>query len=228
MNTIVSLNIGGYCYQTTESTLTKHSHTYFDCLLSGNLPTTRDPTGAYFIDRDGQYFAPILTWLRTNELVYNRKVMDAEDILREARFYAISPLVRLLEEKPITESKFWLDCPNNVEKVVNDYWKRHQNSIVAISERLNEEGYLTISIQIIPGHRQDIERPPQLLENGKLGLYMNFTNVHIKRYTRIQALLADHFAKRGLSGYFKPDGEISLTIWWIPEPFDRNNDIVYF
>ncbi len=76
---------------------------------------------------------------------------------------------------------------------------------------------------------KDIERPPQLLENGKLGLYMNFTVLHIKRYARVQSLLASCLAKRGLSGYFRPDGElINLVVWWNGSEVDRANDIVYF
>lgn len=38
---------------------------YFTAILSGQFSTLKDESGAYFIDRDGQYFAPILTFLRT-------------------------------------------------------------------------------------------------------------------------------------------------------------------
>lgn len=38
---------------------------YFTAILSGQFATLKDGSGAIFIDRDGQYFAPILTFLRT-------------------------------------------------------------------------------------------------------------------------------------------------------------------
>lgn len=37
-------------------------------LLGERMSTTRDETGAFFIDRDGQFFGPILTFLRTGEV----------------------------------------------------------------------------------------------------------------------------------------------------------------
>lgn len=97
-----------------------------------------------------------------------------------------------------------------------------------ILSKLNYGGFLTVSVQIVPGHRQDFERPPQLLENGKLGLYMNFTSLHISKYARVQCLLAKLFKERGISGYFRP-GEF-LELWWLPEDntLKRDNDIVYF
>jgi len=227
---IIKLNVGGFKFCTTAATLTKYPRTYFTCILSGNIPTTQDEEGAYFIDRDGQFFAPILTYLRTNEISFPNS-MSKEDLIREVKFYAIQPLVdELTYEPPSAVGNInLLECPKEIERYVFDYWARHQNTILNILERLNTEGYLTITLQIIPGHRQDIERPPQLLENGKLGLYMNFTILHIKKYARVQSLLASCLSKRGLSGYFKPDGElISLIVWWNPPEVNRIADIVYF
>jgi len=88
-DTIIKLNIGGYKYETTKSTLTSHGPSFFTLLLSGNIPSTQDDKGYYFIDRDGKYFEPILEFLRTGELVipqhFTRKAVQ-----READFYAIS------------------------------------------------------------------------------------------------------------------------------------------
>lgn len=228
LSRIVKLNIGGFKYCTTYATLTKHPNTFFTALISEHIPTTIDEEGAYFIDRDGQYFSPILTWLRTNEVVIPKN-MDKEDVVREANFYSLQPLIEILcaEDIPIEEEKpETIACPAEIRRYVLDYWHRHEKTIMSIIKGLNKEGSVSMSAQIIPGHRQDFERPPQLLENGKLGLYMNFTILRISRYSHVQSLLAECFKKVGVSGYFRP-GE-NLELWWGCREHQRENDIIYF
>lgn len=97
---------------------------------------------------------------------------------------------------------------------------------LTLSRKLNKDGFMNATAQIIPGHRQDFERPPSLLENGKLGLNMNFTTLHITKYARVQSLLAQRLKEKGFHGYFRP-GEC-LEIWWSADDFRRESDIVYF
>ena len=92
---IVKLNIGGYKFSTTRATLTSVPNSYFAALLEGRMPTAKDEKGAYFIDRDGQYFAPILSYLRTKELYVQPEERRA--VLREAKFYLLGPVVQLLQ-----------------------------------------------------------------------------------------------------------------------------------
>ena len=71
---IVKINVGGFRYTTTRSTLLGgggrvRAENFFTALFSGRYPELQDQTGAYFIDRDGQYFAPILTYLRTGKIL---------------------------------------------------------------------------------------------------------------------------------------------------------------
>lgn len=66
---IVKINIGGYKYQTTESTLSHRGPNYFTHLFTKSIPSPVDSKGYYFIDRDGKYFAPILEYLRTGDIV---------------------------------------------------------------------------------------------------------------------------------------------------------------
>jgi len=202
-------------------------------MLSEKLPTTKDEDGAYFIDRDGQFFAPILTWLRTNEVSIPLNLMTKEDVIREARFYSLQPLVDELsdlnnnmDDEAAAGKCDLLSCPPEIEKHVYGYWDRHESIIINILERLNKEGQLSLSVQIIPGHRQDFERPPQLLSTGKLGLYMNFTSLHISKYAYVQVLLGKCLHKKGISGYFRP-GE-NMELWWSPVGLKRENDIIYF
>lgn len=65
---IVRLNIGGSKFVTTEATLLSCGSSFFSSLLSG-FPSLKDEEGAYFIDRDGASFAPILSYLRTGQLI---------------------------------------------------------------------------------------------------------------------------------------------------------------
>lgn len=229
---IVKLNIGGHKFCTTSSTLTKYPNTFFTSLLQGRIPTTKDEDGAYFVDRDGQFFSPILTWLRTSEISFPN-TMSKDDVLREAVFYSLQPLIDGLnfegQDGGGSTSSFStkeLECPEEIEKYVNAYCSRHEHNVRTILNKLNKEGFLSVTVQIIPGHRQDFERPPQLLENGKLGLYMNFTCLHITKYVRVQSLLASFFKERGYSGYFRA-GE-TIELWWSPLQLKRENDIHYF
>lgn len=228
---IIKLNIGGYKFCSTIATLTKIPNTYFTGLLSEKFPSTLDEEGAYFIDRDGQFFAPILTWLRTNEISFPPSLITKEDIIREARFYALDPLVEeLLREDMNSEAevspKNSFQCPSEIATHVLQYFQRQENSIFEILSQLNKQGTFKICVQIIPGHRQDFERPPQILDNGRLGLHINFTMLHIKTYAHVQGVLASCFKKKGLSGYFRP-GEL-IELWWGPSDLQRENDIIYF
>jgi hypothetical protein len=67
---MVRLNVGGQLFWTTRETLVGRGRVnYFDTLLSSRFPSLRDDDGAYFIDRDGHLFAPLLSYLRTGRLV---------------------------------------------------------------------------------------------------------------------------------------------------------------
>ena len=114
-----------------------------------------------------------MSWLRTGGEVIVPNNMTKEELLREAQFYSISPLVELLSNNGDCEEQNnncidGLDCPDEIKKYVSDYFHRHETTINTVLRSLNKEGNTSVSIQIIPGH-QDFERSPQLLpENGKL------------------------------------------------------------
>lgn len=223
---IISLNIGGFKYCTSATTLTKYPNTFFSCLLSENIPSTRDQDGAFFIDRDGQFFGPILTWLRTQEISIP-VAMNKNDVLREAKFYSLQPLVdELMVDSESQESCNPLNCPKELEDFVDEYWGRHRNTILSLLGELNKDGALNVTLQIFPGHRQDIERSPQLLAGGKIGLYMNFTGLHVAKYARVQHLLSIKLKEVGFGGFFRPGDQISL--WWIPNDAKRESDIIFF
>jgi len=87
-NEIVELNIGGHKFSTTKSTLLSSGSSFFSGLISGRIPSLQDNNGAFFIDRDGQYFPPILEFLRNGSCTIP-STMDKQTVLREASFYCV-------------------------------------------------------------------------------------------------------------------------------------------
>jgi hypothetical protein len=101
---IVKLNIGGVRFTTTNGTLLQNEErNFFHGLLSGELSVERDDEGALFIDREGKYFAPILEYMRTGELVIPPDINTAF-VLRESEFYGIKlpPIAETLETKSLS------------------------------------------------------------------------------------------------------------------------------
>jgi len=90
-NSIVKLNIGGFKYITTKSTLLgtfrSPEPNFFSALLNGEMPTSKIDDWI-FIDRDGQYFSPILEFLRTDDVVIPAG-MNVNSVLREAEYFGI-------------------------------------------------------------------------------------------------------------------------------------------
>ncbi|XP_060113794.1 SH3KBP1-binding protein 1 [Heteronotia binoei] len=82
-------------FSTSRQTLTWVPDSFFSSLLSGRISTLKDETGAIFIDRDPDIFAPILNFLRTKELDLRGTSLSL--LLHEAEFYGITPLVRRME-----------------------------------------------------------------------------------------------------------------------------------
>ncbi len=64
---LVKLNIGGYKYETTLETLTKRGPNMLSKMLEERR--NRDANLYHFFDRDGQYFAVLLEYLRHGSLV---------------------------------------------------------------------------------------------------------------------------------------------------------------
>jgi len=91
---IIHLNVGGRRFSTSRQTLTQVQDTFFTGLLSGRIQTTKDETGAIFIDRDPDLFRLILNYLRNRSLSFEN--VNFKELRHEAEFYGISPLVKKL------------------------------------------------------------------------------------------------------------------------------------
>lgn len=115
----VRLNIGGQYFVTTKTTLCKHAQSFFYKLLqddpSVSLTTDKDETGAFLIDRDAQYFTPILNYLRHGKLIIEKNLQE-EGVLEEAEFYNIQELINLVKER-IRERDEHKNTNQNVKQV---------------------------------------------------------------------------------------------------------------
>jgi hypothetical protein len=60
----VTLNIGGYRFETSVHALRRLPHTFFDAYFSGRYAQDVCNDGSIFIDRDGEHFGHVLQYLR--------------------------------------------------------------------------------------------------------------------------------------------------------------------
>jgi len=100
VNDIVTLDVGGRRFRITYSKLVSLENTYFTLLF--NDPTLNRPQkdGSYFIDRNPDKFKYILGFLRDKHInIDGMKVHELRDILDEARFYNIAPLIEYLNQE---------------------------------------------------------------------------------------------------------------------------------
>eukprot|EP01111_Echinosteliopsis_oligospora_P012614 TRINITY_DN4342_c0_g1_i4.p1 TRINITY_DN4342_c0_g1~~TRINITY_DN4342_c0_g1_i4.p1 ORF type:complete len:379 (+),score=106.28 TRINITY_DN4342_c0_g1_i4:73-1137(+) len=88
----IRIDVGGYKFSTTLTTLTADPDSMLAAMFSGRFPTIKNPEGYIFIDRDGQYFHHILNWLRNGTLPPIEHQIERESLLLEAKYYHISSL----------------------------------------------------------------------------------------------------------------------------------------
>ncbi|XP_066105711.1 BTB/POZ domain-containing protein KCTD14 [Saccopteryx bilineata] len=93
---VVELNVGGQFYTTTVITLRKFPGSKLADMFSSLAKACTDVEGRFFIDRPGTYFGPILDYLRSGQV----PTQHIPEVYREAQFYEIKPLVKLLEDMP--------------------------------------------------------------------------------------------------------------------------------
>ncbi|KAJ6326739.1 hypothetical protein OIU78_013763 [Salix suchowensis] len=85
---IVTINVGGQIFQTTDRTLTLAGPKS----LFSQLSELTHP-GPHFIDRDPELFSILLSLLRTGNLPSKAKSHDLQDLIEESKFYKIESLL---------------------------------------------------------------------------------------------------------------------------------------
>ncbi|KAI1707663.1 BTB/POZ domain-containing protein [Ditylenchus destructor] len=91
-NDWVRLNVGGKVFQTTKDTLSRYPESFLAGLVNSGVPSEKDETGAFLIDRDPEHFRIVLNYLRNGVLHMERNEI-AKELLCEADFYGLHALV---------------------------------------------------------------------------------------------------------------------------------------
>ncbi|CAJ0953894.1 unnamed protein product, partial [Mesorhabditis belari] len=129
----IKLNVGGQIFQTTKMTLCREE-SFLSKLIrdDGGLTSDRDESGAILIDRDPQYFAPILNYLRHGKLVINPGI-SLEGVLHEADFYNLPVLSHMVLER-IKGKKLELSQKKTVYRVLQCHGEELTNCISNLSD----------------------------------------------------------------------------------------------
>jgi len=105
---VVELNVGGQVYYTRHSTLVGTPNSVLGKLFSSKKDASndlaRDPKGRYFIDRDGFLFRYVLDYLRDRQVVLPDHFPEKGRLLKEAEYFQLPDLVKLLTPEEITLS----------------------------------------------------------------------------------------------------------------------------
>ncbi|KFO38277.1 BTB/POZ domain-containing protein KCTD14 [Fukomys damarensis] len=88
-------------------------------MFSSSVSACKDAEGRFFIDRPGTFFHPILDYPSVRQV----PKQHFAEVYREAQFYAIQPVVKLLEEMPhifdeqVSWQQFLLQVPSYSENL---------------------------------------------------------------------------------------------------------------
>lgn len=98
---IIELNVGGQVYITRYSTLTSVPDSLLWEMFSrkSTKELARDTKGRFFVDRDGFLFRYILDYMRDQQLVLPDHFPERGRLQREAEFFNLPELVKLLAPK---------------------------------------------------------------------------------------------------------------------------------
>ncbi|XP_073464599.1 BTB/POZ domain-containing protein KCTD8 isoform X2 [Aquarana catesbeiana] len=138
---VVELNVGGQVYVTKHSTLTSVSDSTLHSMFSRNnvqeLP--RDNRARFFIDRDGFLFRYVLDFLRDRQLSLPDHFPEKERLLREAEYFQLHDLVKLLTPKVTKQSSL------NDEGCQSDLEETSQSSDLIRTAAVDKKsGFITI------------------------------------------------------------------------------------
>ncbi|KAE8629497.1 hypothetical protein XENTR_v10000502 [Xenopus tropicalis] len=138
---VIELNVGGQVYVTKHTTLTSvPDSTLYSMFNRNNVKEMpRDNRTRFFIDRDGFLFRYILDFLRDKQLSLPDHFPEKERLLREAEYFQLGDLVKLLTPKVTKQSSL------NDEGCQSDIEDSSQSSDLVRTAALDKKsGFITI------------------------------------------------------------------------------------
>ncbi|CAK5073747.1 unnamed protein product [Meloidogyne enterolobii] len=151
----IKLNVGGKLFMTTIQTLCRESGSFLARLSQEDrsLPSEKDESGFYLIDRDSDYFSSVLNYLRHGKVILDHGLSE-EGLREEAEFYNLPKLIALCKEriadrerqrKSLTKHVYRvLQCHEdeltNVISAMSDGWKFEQLVPIGQSSHPSESG----------------------------------------------------------------------------------------
>ena len=130
----IMLDVGGTCYSTSCSTLTKYPDSTLGVMFSGrhDLEAIKCSDGSFFIDRDGTHFRHILNYLRDGEKAiycFPNSSETLQEILHEAIFYQLEGLVTVLREfNTVCQNDISLKYRQNQSNSCSYHYKDYDSS----------------------------------------------------------------------------------------------------
>ncbi|XP_025030659.1 BTB/POZ domain-containing protein KCTD15 isoform X2 [Python bivittatus] len=126
-NAPVHIDVGGHMYTSSLATLTKYPDSRISRLFNGTEPIVLDSLKQhYFIDRDGEIFRYILSFLRTSKLLLPEDFKDFSLLYEEAKYYQLQPMIKELErwKQEKEQRKHFQPCDCLVVRVTPDLGER--------------------------------------------------------------------------------------------------------
>ncbi|ROL42111.1 BTB/POZ domain-containing protein kctd15 [Anabarilius grahami] len=185
-NAPVHIDVGGHMYTSSLATLTKYPDSRISRLFNGTEPIVLDSLKQhYFIDRDGEIFRFILSFLRTCKLLLPDDFKDFNLLYEEARYYQLTPMIKELErwKQEREQRRLAQPCDCLVVRVTPDLGERIALSgeKVLIEEIFPETGDVMCN-SVNAGWNQDPTHVIRFPLNG----YCRLNSVQVMRFTGLQ------------------------------------------
>uniref|UniRef100_A0A183C4B8 BTB domain-containing protein n=1 Tax=Globodera pallida TaxID=36090 RepID=A0A183C4B8_GLOPA len=131
----IKLNVGGKMFLTTRQTLCRESGSFLARLSQEDhsLPSEKDESSSYLIDRDSDYFSAVLNYLRHGKMVLDHGLSE-EGLREEAEFYNLPKLISLCNERIAEREKNKKTGTKHVYRVLQCHEDELTNVISAMSD----------------------------------------------------------------------------------------------
>ncbi|KAL4430851.1 hypothetical protein ABPG75_006107 [Micractinium tetrahymenae] len=121
---VLTVNVGGTLFTTTRTTLKMRPGMLANMFGGGMGPGLTDEEGHPFINRSPKHFSRILDYLRTGRVVLPLSLVELEELLAEAEFYALDQLAKRTQQA-------LEDCREAVSQLIKGPAKAHAEHVGA-------------------------------------------------------------------------------------------------